>query len=463
MMTVLFVRPRPSPETIGLQHVMIVEPLELEVLGALTAPHRPLIVDMILEKLPLSHFINYYQPDVVCLTGYITHVRVIIDYCREAKRIRPAITTVVGGVHCEVCPEHFDHPSIDYRVVRNASVYFGQLLAHIHKNTGLPEGVLRKNEKISDVKLPEFDFTFPLPDRTLTSTYRSSYFYIFHDHVALMKTSFGCPHQCRFCFCKSITKGKFAVRSLDDVVGELQGIREKNVYIVDDDFFAGKERLVSFIDALDAANIRKRYLVYGRADFIAEHPAIIERFRNAGLKTVIVGLESFFDDELAQYDKGVDGSTNREAMRILRKLRVDCYATIIAPPQWSHEHFTECVSIVKSLGIHYVNIQPLTPLPGTGMTIPGGDLLLRSDDYEKWDLAHVSIRPSRMSTAEFYRHIIAAYDSVVLQPRMLAGYAVRYHPAQLWKMAKGSLRVRMQYKRKIRESLSRGLSCRKYY
>jgi hypothetical protein len=31
-MKILFVRPKPSKETIGLQHVMIVEPLELEVL-----------------------------------------------------------------------------------------------------------------------------------------------------------------------------------------------------------------------------------------------------------------------------------------------------------------------------------------------------------------------------------------------------------------------------------------------
>lgn len=50
-MKVLFVRPKPSPETIGLQHLMIVEPLELEILATLIKDKNEVkIVDMILEK-----------------------------------------------------------------------------------------------------------------------------------------------------------------------------------------------------------------------------------------------------------------------------------------------------------------------------------------------------------------------------------------------------------------------------
>ena len=50
-MKILFTRPRPSTETIGLQHVMIVEPLELEVLAGLLHPEDiPVIIDMIIEK-----------------------------------------------------------------------------------------------------------------------------------------------------------------------------------------------------------------------------------------------------------------------------------------------------------------------------------------------------------------------------------------------------------------------------
>ena len=74
-MKILFVRPAPAKETIGLQHLMIVEPLELEVLASLTSKDDvPVIVDMILEKESIEHIISIEKPDVFCVTGYITNV-----------------------------------------------------------------------------------------------------------------------------------------------------------------------------------------------------------------------------------------------------------------------------------------------------------------------------------------------------------------------------------------------------
>jgi hypothetical protein len=43
-MRILFVRPEPSPDTIGLQHLMVVEPLELEIMATLVqGKHQVLI------------------------------------------------------------------------------------------------------------------------------------------------------------------------------------------------------------------------------------------------------------------------------------------------------------------------------------------------------------------------------------------------------------------------------------
>jgi len=50
------VHPKPSPETIGLQHLMIVEPLALEILSALKRDEDTvIIIDLILEKDQLNH------------------------------------------------------------------------------------------------------------------------------------------------------------------------------------------------------------------------------------------------------------------------------------------------------------------------------------------------------------------------------------------------------------------------
>ena len=452
-MRILFVRPKPSAVTIGLQHVMIVEPLELEVLASLvSAEDKPIIIDMILENRSIEYFINREKPELLCVTGYITNVPAMVHYCQVAKKINPGIITIVGGVHCEVCPGDLDDTSIDYRVVRNATTVFPLLLEYIKYNRDLPKGILRPYEQVSPSELPPFDYYFPVPDRASTARYRKKYFYIFHNRVALIKTAFGCPYSCNFCFCREITQGEYCVRQIDEVIDELISIKEKEIYIVDDDFLTSTTRVKRFIEANRSANLDKHYLLYGRADFIANNPDIMLDFRSIGLRTVIVGFESFFDHELERYNKNIDSKTNEEAMEVLHSHNIDCYATIIVSPDWGENEFASCKEKIRNLNIHFVNLQPLTPLPGTSMKVTDEELIIPYSDFSRWDLAHVTIRPEKMSVADFYKHILKLYNSILFQPPVLIDYIKKYDLLMLWKMIKGSFMVWRQYMLKIREA-----------
>lgn len=452
-MKILFVRPRPSDRTIGLQHVMLVEPLELEVLAALVGPFdEPVIVDLVLERRDLAHFLGLHRPDLLCVTGYITNVPAMIQSCRLAKRLDPKIATVVGGVHCEVCPEDLDDPAVDFRVVRNATRSFPALLSHLRKEGARPPGVFGPGEPVERAALPAFDFHFPRPRRDLTRAYRRRYFYIFHDRVALLKTAFGCPFKCSFCFCRAITSDRYHERPLEEVLDELASIEEREIYVVDDDFLVSVARVEAFLDGVERRGLDKSFLIYGRADFVARNPEVMARFARDGLRTVIVGFESFAADELAGYRKGVDPGANAAAMEVLNRLGIDCFATLIVPPTWGPEDFANCGLRLRELGIHFVNLQPLTPLPGTDYTASDQELLVPRSDFEVWDLAHAMVRPTRLSVPEFYRHLIALYQEVLFRPGVLARYAVRYSPPRLLKMALGSFRVRGQYLKKMREA-----------
>ena len=454
-MKIILVRPQPSPLTIGLQHLMIVEPLELEVLAALASPEDELlIVDMILEKQPLEYFLRDFRPELFCTTGYITHLPVMMDYCRKAKAALPNVKTVVGGVHVEKFPEDIDSPDVDFRVVRNATHAFPQLLDHLKYGAPFPAGVLRPGEAHRPQLLPPYDFYFPLPRRELTARYRHKYFYVFHDKVALMKTAFGCPYQCNFCFCRKITDDHYFARPLEDVLEELFSIREKEVYIVDDDFLLSPKRVAAFINMLKAHNIRKRYLVYGRADFIIRYPELIREFRAVGLRTVIVGLESFDDEELEHYNKHSSRDINERAMKVLNRYGVDCYAAVITAPNWDAGHFQRAGDKMLELGIKFVNLQPLTPLKGTGIEVPDEHLAIRHDDYARWDLAHVAIRPEKMSLREYYAQILHLYERIVFNPANMLSLAVRHPLRMQWKLAKGIRRVRQQYLKRIEEASS---------
>ena len=450
-MKILFLRPSAPEETIGLQHLMIVEPLELELLATLVEKeHEVIIIDLILEKQSAEYFIKKYMPDMVCITGYITHTSDMLKISQKAKEINSKIIIVVGGVYIEKLPEKINSPFVDYRVVRNALLEFPKLLNYIENRGEFPLGVLRIDEILDETTLPEYNFSVPIPNRSLTKKYRDKYFYVFHPKVALLKTSFGCPFPCSFCFCRKITGDNYWERPLEEVIEELKGIEENEVYIIDDNFLVSKERVMSFIDLLKKHSIKKRYLIYGRADFIAKHPKTIKRFKKYGLRTIIVGFESFNDNELTSLNKKSMAKTNEYAMNVLNKYKVDCYASVIAMPEWSKEDFRKATKKMIDLKIRFLNIQPLTPLEKTDINFDDNNLIINRSDYARWDLAHIVVKPEKMSVKEFYREILKMYIRVLFQPSNLIHH-IKYPIKYQIKLLLGAIKVKKQYSRKINE------------
>jgi radical SAM superfamily enzyme YgiQ (UPF0313 family) len=422
-------------------------------MAAVAGPtHTCMIVDMILEKQPLGKILLQFRPHLFCTTGYITHMPVIKGYCWLAKQLLPGVHTVVGGVHTEKFPEDTDHPAIDFRVVRNATRSFPLLLHHIEQGAPLPAGVLAQGQVLKPENLPAFDFYFPKPLRDLTAKYRKKYFYVFHSKVALLKTSFGCPYTCNFCFCRQITDGHYHARPLDEVIEELKEIKEKEVYIVDDDFLLSPTRLTEFIKRVKEENIRKRYLVYGRADFIASHPDLIGQLHEIGLRTVIVGIESFSDSELQSFEKRTSQAINEQALKILHDHGVECYGAVITSPEWTEEDFRRTGDKLLALGLRFVNLQPLTPLKGTGVQVSDADLVIARNDFPKWDLAHVAIRPKHMSLYRYYKNLLRLYERILFSPGNMLHHALHEPPGIQWKLARGLVRVYRQYLERIKDA-----------
>jgi hopanoid C-3 methylase len=171
-----------------------------------------------------------------------------------------------------------------------------------------------------------------------------------------------------------------------------------------------------------------------------------------GLRTVIVGFESFSDKELDKYNKHTSVAMYKETMAVLHQEKIDVFATIIIPPDWDKSDFKNMVDVIKSLGIHFVNLQPLTPLPKTGVSFPEDQIIIDKKNYPQWDLAHISVQPTKLSVPEFYKEILNAYNSILYSPKVLSKYITTYSPLMLLKMLVGGYRVTKQYKQKIKEA-----------
>lgn len=450
-MKVLFIRPKPHKDTIGLQNVMICEPLELEYLSANIEAlgHESEIVDMILEKKKISYFLEKYKPDVVGLTGYIAHVNVIKDYAKQVKDYDSNIRVVVGGVHAEVNPQDFESKYIDYIIRANGIRTFIEILNKLKNKESADEiACVYHKERVAAKK--ENEFTYLFPDRDKVQKYRSRYYYMFHRNCSLIKTSFGCPYQCKFCFCRQITDNQYFTRTLDNIIAELENVKEKEIYIVDDDFLVDRERILQFCDLLEEQKIDKRYLIYARADFIAGNEDVIKRFKEVGLRAVIVGLESCDSHELVDYNKKTLVSTNEAAVAILHKYDVECYGTFILGLDWEKKDFDALAKWIKKLGLVFVNLQPLTPLRGTDLYEQyKKDFIIREDEYEKWDLAHLVVRPSRISVRKYYYYTILLYYKITVNPKS-AWYMIRkYGLHDTLKLSVGAFKVNLQYAKKL--------------
>lgn len=450
-MRVLLIRPKPHKETIGLQNVMICEPLELEYLASNmeAAGHKAVIVDMILEKKPIAYFLEKYKPDVVGLTGYISHVNVLKGYARQIKAYSRNIKVVVGGVHAEVNPEDFESKNIDYIVRANGIKTFLEILRRLEKKETVTElSCVYQRKQTAPKKETEFNYLFPAREKV--NRYRSKYYYMFHRNCSLIKTSFGCPYQCKFCFCRQVTDGAYFTRTLENIVEELESIKEREIYIVDDDFLVDRERLLRFCDMLEEKGIKKRYLIYGRADFIAKNEDVIRRFRKVGLRAVIVGLESCDSNELVDYNKKTQVATNEAAVEILRRYDVECYGTFILGLDWKKEDFNALARWIKKLGLVFVNLQPLTPLRGTELYEQyRKDFIIREDEYEKWDLAHLVVKPTHISARRYYWYTILLYYKIMVNPKSAWYMVKKYGLKDTLKLSIGASKVNWQYYKKL--------------
>ena len=433
MAEILLVRPKPHKNTINLQSFMICEPLELEYLAAAAEKngHSADIADLILEKKPLRKIISEKKYDFVAFTSYLTHVGVVKDYCAIVKKYFPDIKTIVGGVHAEVVPEDFDDPNIDYVVGGDSVKMFLDIISG-----GTPEN----NGGF---------FICPAgfyPDREKTAHLRKHYNYIYHDKCATMKTSYGCPYDCDFCFCTQITKNRYFQRDLTDVVGEIKTIREENIFIVDDNFLVSAERVLEFCRLINENNIKKKFLVFGRADFIAENKECLTEFRDAGLGGIFVGIESFTPTELENYNKRVKADINIRAIRIMEELGLETYLGLMTAENWRREDFDNLISQMSQFKHPFVNIQPVTPIPGTPLYERKKDeVVFPRERYELWDMAHILFKPTGMSVRKYYYNIVRAYIKIIKNQKAKKYITEKYGKKTAKRCTKGAVAIFFQY------------------
>ncbi len=430
-MKILLVRPETHPDTIGINNLMLTEPLDLMyVAGAFKsdAGTEVELADMNIEKKPLRRLLDAYDPDVVAFTAYIVHVNIVFGYARSVKEWKRHAVTVVGGVHAEVNPGDFKSDCMDYVITVNGVKTFVALINRLKENAlidarSIP-GLWSDDDRTYEI---DKGYELPLPDRDIIVKYKKHYHYMFFKNCALLKTSFGCPQDCDFCFCTEITRHQYYVSPLERAIADLKRIGEKHVFIVDDNFLVDRKRIVEFCRLLDENGIRKKFAIFGRADFIVRNEEVIELFRDHGLCSVFVGVESFKEEELAEYNKNTTSETNEKALAILTRLGIDPFVGIIVNYDYDESDFSFLTERLRPYRLSMIIVQTPCPFPGTRYyERVQNEILIPRERYELWDMAHILLETTKLDEGKFYENMNRVYFKTTVSPFALFRFCKRF-------------------------------------
>lgn len=414
MKTLLIQPPSHDPET---NRIFMFEPLALEYLGAglKLDDHVVELLDARVES-DIEAAFRRFQPQVVGLTGFTSHVNIIKGIAARLKAISPEIVIVVGGHHATVAPEDFNDANIDIVVIGEGVFTLREILRAIETRAnvldipglaipdpaGMKRSPPRRYTNLNDL---------PFPDRSLTARHRQKYFSEWFKPLASVRTSLGCTARCNFCALWSITAGKYLRRDPEAVVEELKTVAEPNIFFCDDESMCDTKRMSRLADLIDAAGIRKNYFLYGRVDTIVKHPELFAKWAKIGLAQVFVGMEDFSDERLAAMDKGITTVQQIQAVQILDDLGIMMYASYMVDPAYTRDDFRNLQAYVRRLKHKYATFTVMTPLPGTRLHAEREGVLL-SRKPELCDMMH-ALLPTTLPLPEFYEEFARLWTNAV--------------------------------------------------
>jgi radical SAM superfamily enzyme YgiQ (UPF0313 family) len=384
------------------------EPLALETLAGNLDGHEVRIVDLKAAPGSLSRELADFRPDLAGLTGVTCEANTLVKLAGQIKESCGA-TIVVGGVHASNDPEFFNRAEIDYIVVGLGKLSFRQLIDTLPADGGQIPGVARTRpgERLSFTprSFSGADLVQSAPPRyDLVERYRPHYtLKSLGLDMGAVASAFGCPFECSFCCIAGLTGGRYLTQSSESVVRDIGLLGDIPVIrLVDANTFGNPEHARMLCRQIRQAGIRKNFLADVRSDTVVRHPELLREWKEAGLRSVIIGFEALDDARLGELNKANSAAANREAIRILHEIGITIVGDFIISPDYDEEAFAVLDKYLQDNPIDLPIFTVLTPLPGTPLFREEKERIV-IDDLDYYTLTNAVV-PTRLDEKIFYEN-----------------------------------------------------------
>jgi radical SAM superfamily enzyme YgiQ (UPF0313 family) len=412
-MKILLVQPRPE-SGVGFPNLSTMEPLGLEVVGSSLLDYEVEILDLFsMDDFP--QLLHKSSPDVVGISCSFT-----VDVLRTrklgqlVKEHMPQVFVFVGGHHATLSPGDFAVPYIDAVVLGEGEVIAPELIRNLEEKGDLsatPGLALYDRHQQKQYLTPIRPLQKQLnssssADRSLTSKYRRRYFHGFKRPMATVETSRGCPYRCTFCSVWNFYRNTVRYKSPELAAEEIKNIKERDLMIVDDNFFSKPERALRIAQLLEG-KIKKTFIIQARSDTIVKHPDLLDAWKGCGLDGVFIGFEKIDPEALKEVNKNNSIYNNEKALVMIRERGMKVYASFIVDPAFSLLDFKKLGEYIARWNIRFPYFSVLTPLPGTPLyNLRNKELTTKN--WELFDFLH-PVLPTKLSLEQFYQELAALY------------------------------------------------------
>jgi len=359
--------------------------------------------------------------DFVGVTAITSSLPASLEVLRLAKRHRPEVRTILGGVHPTFCSRELleVHADIlDFVVCGEGERTLPALMKAVEEGTP-PDDVrgiafARDGNVITTPPRRFVEDLDALPtawDAVTWEDYR--YFVIPGSRLAAISTSRGCTHGCTFCSQQRFWEKQWRARSPKSVVQEMTDLKRHygaNVFLIVDEYpTRDRARWEEFLDRLMRAHLDVYVLMETRVEDIVRDADIMWKYRSAGIVHIYVGVEATNQATLDLVKKDISVEQSKQAIDIIHAHRMISETSFVLGFPWeTSETIADTLALAQHYNPDFAHFLAITPWPYADIHAEMADFI-EERDYGKYNLVEPVIRPARMTLEQVRRAMLDCY------------------------------------------------------
>ncbi len=378
--------------------VLAIPPLSLAMIARYTPERYDVeIVDEAVEDVDFDAAVDLVG--ITCMTPLAPRAYEIATRFRSR-----GVTVVMGGIHASYMTEEA-LGYVDAVVAGEGEDLWPQLLKDFES------GRLQKVYRITEQ--PDIE-NLPVPRRDLL---RGKYF------VDTVQTGRGCPIGCNFCSVTAFNGARYRLRSTDSVMDEINSLKSKRFFIVDDNIVgSGMKYIRRAKDLFDRLTGSGREWGAQTCLNIVEHDDLMTSASRSGCKALLIGFESLDAETVGAMHKPVNlRPATRNFSDAIKKIHdhgiaiVGCF--IFGSDTQDKDVFRRTVDFALKNEIDAIQLTLETPLPGTVLyrqMVAENRLLLTDypDDWRHYNIFAPVHKMVNFTPREAYEGLLKSYEEV---------------------------------------------------